>query len=109
MCVVMLAAVVVGMGVDKAAVPMHMFVNQVDAHQQIEVCENGVGGALRCQPMLFTENQDAVGDFGHDAQVVGGGDQGFARCVQADQQFDEPSLRARIQPVGRLVQQDHVR
>jgi len=79
--------VIVGMwvGVEDLAVAVEVFVDEVDTEEEREVGEDLLTGGVRNDGVLFAEDQGAVGDAGHDVEVVGGGDEGFPGGAEADQ------------------------
>ena len=93
----------VAMTMKHAIVMMVVFMNQIGFQEQLLVTQNFRGRTIRCQAMVFVQNDDPVGNLIHNAQVMSGGHDRFASLSQLLSKFDEPGLRSRIQSVARLI------
>src|SRR4051812_47576030 len=96
------------MGVLDVAVGMGVLVDQVHRAQQGAVAQHLGGGPVGGDPVVFAEDDAAVGQFGQRLQVVGGQHHGLAGPTQLDDQVDEPPLGAGVEGGGGLVEQEHL-
>src|SRR5262249_46608328 len=80
--VVVFGVVVVGMGMADVAVPVHVFVDEVDRIEQVQIAQDFPGWAYCRDPVIFGQDYGAIRDFLGDVEIVGRGNDSLAGSVQ---------------------------
>ncbi len=99
-------AVRVGVGDPALRMPMPMRVDQVGFRHQGLVGEEFGGDAVSEDFALF-HDEAVVGNVFDQAQVMGGGDHGFAAIAPADEEVYDLALAAGVERSCRFVEQEH--
>ncbi len=98
----------VGQLVAVILVDVVVFVDEVDLFEQVDVFEQLLRRQVGGNVMRLVEQDRAVGDFLNELKVVRRGDDGLAGAVELYDEGREPALRARVEAVHGLVQDQHI-
>ncbi len=107
----MLVLVYMGMQmlVHKFAMPVHVLMDKICRHQQLQIIHYGSGVPVHLNRMIFANDNRAGADLLDNIQVMGGGNDRLSGPGECLDKFDEPYLSAGIKTSGWFIQQDDIR